>query len=388
MAMDRQEVTFLILLDMSTAFDTVSHDILIERLSVYAGIKIKALEWITSYLKDRKQAVNIHGELSDELVVNCGVPQGSVSGPLYFLIYTLPLGKILMNHSINYHFYANDNQDYLSFKVKDLDENITKITSCLKDVCTWLLINMLMNNAEKTEFSVHGTPQQLAKLGDISLNIDRVVIRPSSEVCNLGAIFDSGLTMKPHCKAISKVAYHQLHNINTVRPSLTYEAASMAIHAFVSSRLDNCNALLYGLPKVTITPLQRIQNSAARSLTGARRRDHITPVLRDLHWLPISCRIQYKLLMLVHKALHGTGPEYLWELLVMSIPGRDGLRSANHQMTLLEPRTYNATGGERSFQKAAPHLWNALPESLRMTDSLTSFKRSLKTYLYKMYFVI
>jgi len=84
MAMDRQEVTFLILLDMSAAFDPVSHDILIERLSVYAGIKIKALEWITSYLKDRKQAVNIHGELSDELVVNCGVPQGSVSGSLYF----------------------------------------------------------------------------------------------------------------------------------------------------------------------------------------------------------------------------------------------------------------------------------------------------------------
>ena len=138
MAMDKQEVTFLILLDMSAAFDTVSHDILIERLSVYCGIRGKALDWIISYLTGRRQAVNINGTLSDELPLECGVPQGSVSGPLFFLIYTLPLGDILKKHGLKYHFYADDNQDYLSFKVKDIDENVKLILACLKDIREWL----------------------------------------------------------------------------------------------------------------------------------------------------------------------------------------------------------------------------------------------------------
>ena len=149
MAMDRQEVTFLVLLDMSAAFDTVSHDILLERLSVYTGIKGKALEWIASYLQNRRQAVTINGELSDELLVKCGVPQGSVSGPLYFLLYTLPLGRILSKYSIKYHFYADDNQDYMSFKVEDLDTNVANLVSCLKELRTWLITNRLMNNTGK-----------------------------------------------------------------------------------------------------------------------------------------------------------------------------------------------------------------------------------------------
>jgi hypothetical protein len=387
MAMDKQEVTFLILLDMSAAFDTVSHEILIDRLSTHVGITGKALDWIVSYLSDRRQAVKIRGVLSDELPLDCGVPQSSASGPLYYLIYTLPLGAILRKHSLKYHFYADDNQDYLTFKVKDVDDNIVRILSCLKDIREWLLTNMLKNNGDKTEFSVHGTQQQVAKLQDITLDIDGVSITPKSEVRNLGVIFDTDLSMKPHCKAVCKSANYNLHNISVVRPSLTKEAASMAIHAFVTSRLDNCNALLYGLPKVNLSPIQRVQNSAARCLTGTKRREHITPVLRDLHWLPITSRIEYKLMVLVYKALSGTGPEYLRELLVRYTSVRQGLRSHHNEMTLIEPRTFLVTGGERSFQKEAPLRRNMLPLSLKGADTLGKFKRGLKTHLYKRYFM-
>ncbi len=125
--MHNQEVTFLILLDMLAAFDTISHDLLPERFSVHCGIKGKALDWIISYLKGRRQAVNIHGTLSDELTLDCGVPQGSVSGPLFYIIYTLPSVVIRGQHGLQYHFYVDDNQDYVSVKVKDVQENITKI---------------------------------------------------------------------------------------------------------------------------------------------------------------------------------------------------------------------------------------------------------------------
>jgi hypothetical protein len=114
--------------------------------------------------------------------------------------------------------------------------------------------------------------------------------------------------MKSHVKSVCKSAYFELHNINTIRKSLSKEATATAIHAFVTTRLDHCNALLYGLPKVTISKVQHVQNSAARSLVGAKRRDHITPILMDLHWLPVTKRVDYKILVLVYKALSGNGP--------------------------------------------------------------------------------
>ena len=141
--MDKQEVTFLILLDMSAAFDTVDHSILLERLSVQLGIRGTALKWIDSYLTGCRQAVNINGKLSKELPFTSGVPQGSAQGPLQFLIYTLPIGDILAKHKLSYQLYTDDNQDYLSFKVEDLDGNITEIEACLNDICEWLLQNLL-----------------------------------------------------------------------------------------------------------------------------------------------------------------------------------------------------------------------------------------------------
>ncbi len=126
------EVTFLILLDMSAAFDIVSHDIILERLSVHRGITDKAFHWISSYLCSRRQAVDINGTLSGELTLDGGIPQGSVSGPRYYIIYTFPLWDILRKHGTQYHFYVDYNEDYLSFKGNDVQKNITRILECHK----------------------------------------------------------------------------------------------------------------------------------------------------------------------------------------------------------------------------------------------------------------
>jgi hypothetical protein len=233
MAIEKQEVTFLILLDMSAAFDTVDHKILLERLSVRLGVRGTALKWIESYLTGRRQAVNINGTLSKELPLTCGVPQGSAQGPIMYLTYTLPVGDILSKHGIQYQLFADDNQDYISFKVEDLDSNIAKFLACLQDLRDWLLPNLLKNNGDKTEFSVHGTPQQLAKLKDVMIHIVSVAIAPKPEVRNLGVIFDSGLDMKSHVAAMCKGAYYELYNINCIRGSLTKEAATSASHSCI-----------------------------------------------------------------------------------------------------------------------------------------------------------
>ena len=153
----------------------------------------------------------------------------------------------------------------------------------------------------------------------------------------------------------------------------------------MSSRLDSCNSLLYGLPQNELERLQRVQNAAARLVSGVRGRFHTTPVLRKLHWLPISKRVMFKILLLTFKAINGLAPQYIVDLLTVYSPSRN-LRSTA-KGPLLKPPSLKAiktaTYGDRSFSAAAPKLWNKLP-SIRAIKSLECFKSLLKTYLFNL----
>ena len=150
------------------------------------------------------------------------------------------------------------------------------------------------------------------------------------------------------------------------------------VHAFIFSRLDYCNAVFTGLPKKSIRQLQLIQNAAARVLTKTKKVDHITPVLRSLHWLPVCQRIDFKILLLVYKALNGLGPKYISDLLVRYEPSRP-LRSSGTAL-LFVPRV-RTKQGEAAFSFYAPHIWNKLPENCRSAETPSSFKSQLKTYV-------
>ena len=157
------------------------------------------------------------------------------------------------------------------------------------------------------------------------------------------------------------------------------------VHAFITSKLDINNALLFGLPDTSLQKLQRVQNAAARLVSRIPKRSHITPVLMQLHWLPVSYRIMYKILLTVHKAIFGIAPSYIMDMLELKKSSRS-LRSSDQKFLLVIPKSFSVTYGDRSFRHCAPVLWNKLPSEVRATDTLYSFKRQLKSYLYKLAF--
>ncbi len=154
------------------------------------------------------------------------------------------------------------------------------------------------------------------------LTLDGCSLDSSSSVRNLCVLFDSNLSFDSHVSSICKTAFVHLTNISILRPMLSLSNAEMLIHAFMTSRLDYCNALLDGCSARLINKLQMVQNAAARVLTRTRNYDHISPVMSTLHWLPIKHCIDFKILLITYKALNGLAPQYLSELLSYYSPPR------------------------------------------------------------------
>ncbi|XDV51162.1 hypothetical protein PO909_020089, partial [Leuciscus waleckii] len=299
-------------------------------------------------------------------------------------IYMLPLGQIIRHHGLHFHCYADDTQLYMSTK-SITPAILSTITNCISDIKTWMDNNFLKLNSNKTELLITGPKSLLSSIQNFTLLIDGHNVTPSLSVRNLGIIMDSTLSYRTHINHITKLFFFHLRNISRFGPSLTLSTAEILIHAFITSRLDYCNSLLYGLPTNQLQKLQYIQNSAARLLTHTRSREHITPVLQQLHWLPVHYRIQYKLLLLTYKSLHNLAPPYLTELLEQHQPTRH-LRSAGTNRLTPIVRTNRRTLGDRAFAITAPTLWNSLPTSIRNSDSLPNFKSVLKTHLFKLAF--
>ncbi len=275
------------LLDLSAAFDTIDHNILLNRLENYVGIRGSALAWFKSYLSDRHQFVAVNEEVSYQSQVQYGVPQGSVLGPLLFMLYMLPLGEIIRKHGVSFPCYADDTQLYISSR-PDETYQFAKLTECIVDIKNWMTSNFLQLNSEKTEVLIIGPKTFACNKLDHCLILDGCSVNSSSSARNLGVLFDSNLSFEKHVSSICKTAFFHLKNISKLQPMLSMSNAETLIHAFMTSRLDYCNALLGGCSARLINKLQMVQNAAARVLTRTRKYDHISPVLSTLHWLPIK----------------------------------------------------------------------------------------------------
>ena len=247
---------------------------------------------------------------------------------------------------------------------------------CVSDIHTWMALNMLKLNTDKTELLYfHSKFRPYLQLNPIQLGSD--VIHPSSHAKNIGVIFDSTMTMSRHINAVVKSGFYHLRNIAKVRNVLTLNTTKILIHAFVISKIDNYNSLLYGLPKQLIDKLQHLLNAAARVITGGRKNDHISSILQEFHWLPMEQRIIFKINLITFKCLNNLAPSYLKELLALYLSNRT-LRSSSDKLKLVTVPYNLKTYGYRSYSVHAPILWNSLPFNIRSTDSIYFLNLNLK----------
>ena len=295
-------------------------------------------------------------------------------------MYTKPVGTICRNHGLNHHFYTDDSQLYRPFKPTDcvtVIDALRRIEGCLNDIMSWMHRNMLKLNADKNNVILFSSKDINKIPSDQSINVGGATILPSNCARNLGAWLDSKMNMKSMLTLSAGPAMRI--QIGHIRQYLTIDATKSLVNSLVTSRIDYCNLLLNGIPKTTLNKIQNVQNIAARLITRISHRSHITPVLKDLHWLPIQYRSLFKIFVITYKALQGQSPLYIRNLLQVYKPTRNDHRTMT---ALVVPKSCIVMFSDRSFSTAAPRLWNTLTEGIRDSGSLAIFNKSLKTHFF------
>jgi hypothetical protein len=256
----------------------------------------------------------------------------------------------------------------------------------MRGIKEWMDQNRLKMNPTKTEFILFGNKHQLNKCITQHLNVNGTDIARTTCIKYLGAQMDEQVSMDKHATTKCRAAMINLQRIKLIRKYLTVSACKTLVQGLVVSHLDYANALLSGVPKRIINKLQRVQTRAAKLILGRSRMDSATACLMHLHWLPIRGRIHYKLCLLMYKCDRKAAPKYMTDLTMKKKVMREGNRSNAKCHDYEVPFTKLKTFADRSFGVQGPKHWNELPDGLKAAVNLETFKRDLKTHLFRLYF--
>eukprot|EP00116_Pleurobrachia_bachei_P005682 sb/3465944/ len=327
------------------------------------GVSGTALKWFSSYLEGRKAVVKIGDYQSAEVSVCIGVPQGSILGPLMFILFTKELEKIAAKHGMRIHLYADDSQLYVKFTNNNWTQSEDQLRQCFSEIEQWMASSYLKLNPSKTEllFISSRTDKTTNPIThDESFSLRRsdqpaTYISPSEQARNLGVIFDERLTMKAHISKVIRDCNMTLHNLRRIGDKLSKKNKVQLVHSLIHSRIDYCNGLLIGADKSDIARLQKVQNAATRFIFGRRQWRGVTELRKQLHFLPVTARIDYKICLMVFKCINNLAPSYLQCLI--------------QKRQLKVARKVHRPGSE----------WNILPQTIRSCTDESLFKSKLKT---------
>ena len=264
-AIDNGRITFLALLDVSAAFDTVDHDILMHRLSESFGIVGQAHNWLSSFVTRRTYSVRFGGTTTSPWKVRSGIPQGSILGPLLYILYTADVAALVESLGFKVHSYADETQLYDFCSSSEAEALAIRVNTAIKAVSSWMSSNRLCLNLDKTKYLWFGTRQQFGKRDTVALSNISAAMVSDTVTRNLGLLLDQELSMGDHITKLSQVCFSHLRRIRVVRHSL--------VHAFVCSWLDVCNIAMFGSTSICSIVYSRsltlLLESSSRSISSA-----------------------------------------------------------------------------------------------------------------------
>ena len=380
-AMNKKQITALVLLDLSKFFDSIDHARLLHKLS-NIGASPSSVKWFKSYLSGRRQYVRIGSAHSKILPIMHGVPQGAILSPLLFCIYLndLPMAP----NFCNLESCVDDSKLFMSFTLLELDAAVEKLEQDLHSVAHWCCENHLLINPDKTKLLFLGTRQMLSELQeDPRVTFLSKILKPTDSAKDLGVFLDPNLTYDHHISRVVSSCLSKLCQINRVKKSFDKTTLELLIMALVFNKMLYCSSVWANTSLQNVNRLHSIQNFACKIVTNTRKFDHVTPLLRELNWLPVKEQLLYRDTVLAYKCQNGLAPQYLMD--------KFSKRSSIHNRYTrardsLQIPLFRTKAGQRSFVFRGTNIWNNLDDDLKKCTSLTSFKRALRDSLLRQTF--
>lgn len=382
-AQDHGMGTILVLLDFSRAFDAINVSLLLSKLAYY-GFDPGTIKWFHSYLKLRSQLVEITGMNGKKAFSSCkynlrGVPQGSILGPILFILYSADIVNKI-KHS-QYHIYADDLQIYLHFHPNDTNTAVKNINEDLDSLAMWSVTNCMVLNPTKSKYLIMGTKKQIQNIKGHSPHV-AIMSEPIecvTEARNLGLIMDSQLRFEHHIQEAVRNCFYRLKVLYRVRPFVSVDVRISLCESLVLSKLNYVD-VVFGprLLSKTEKLVQRVQNACARFCFNVPSRAHITPFLNKANLMKMKSRRQLHFATLLFGVFNRKQPEYLLKKLTWAHESHKYNTRVRHQLLTPQHKTVSFRG---SFRFAATRCWNDLPPPLRSVKTIDTFRKHLKWHL-------